>query len=258
MSKFLDYDKYARVYEEIRENGYSKIKLFTNTDINKFKKIIIKILNKKKLIQKKFSNKNLPHYHKIINKDEIHKNFANPANRYFKLNGETIRKIKNNKYISYLVNKSWDQNSFNIKLYFKKKIKNNYAAFRLARPYKIYKDDVGGAHLDLHFNNKIYSNHKILYTFWTPVVGFSKKYTLRIAPKSHKKKHNTKNIVVQKKYVSKIFKSSYLKKFKFKRINMKEGEILIFHPNLLHGASKNLGNQTRASLDFRIFNKNFS
>ena len=139
MSKFLDYDKYAKVYEEIRENGYSKIKLFTNTDINKFKKIIIKILNKKKLIQKKFSNKNLPQYHKIINKDEIHKNFTYPANRYFKLNGETIRKIKNNKYISYLVNKSWDQNSFNIKLYFKKKLKIIMLASDLHVPIKFIK-----------------------------------------------------------------------------------------------------------------------
>ena len=64
--------------------------------------------------------------------------------------------------------------------------------------------------------------------------------------------------VVQKKYISKIFKDTYLKKFDFKRIDMKIGEVLIFHPNLLHGGSKNIGNKTRVSFDFRIFNKNLS
>ena len=67
-----------------------------------------------------------------------------------------------------------------------------------------------------------------------------------------------KNLVVQKKYISKIFKDTYLKKFDFKRIDMKVGEVLIFHPNLLHGGSKNIGNKTRVSFDFRIFNKNLS
>jgi ectoine hydroxylase-related dioxygenase (phytanoyl-CoA dioxygenase family) len=35
---------------------------------------------------------------------------------------------------------------------------------------------------------------------------------------------------------------------------MNKGDVIIFHPNLLHGASKNLGIFTRVSLDFRIFN----
>ena len=57
--------------------------------------------------------------------------------------------------------------------------------------------------------------------------------------------------------MSKIFKQSYVKKFRFKRIDIKIGEVLILHPNLLHGGSKNLSKKTRISFDFRIFNKKY-
>ena len=258
MNNSSNVDQYKKIYDNITRKGYHKIKLFTKDDIDQFKKKIVLILNKKKLIKQKFDIKNLSKYHQIINEEKVHKVFSNPANRYFKFDKEIIKKINKNKEISHLIKKTWGQNSFDIKLYLKNNIKKNYAAFRLARPYKIYKDDVGGAHLDLHFNNKIYSDYKILYTFWTPIIGFDKKYTLRIAPNSHKHKHNIKNLVVQKKYISKIFKDTYLKKFDFKRIDMKIGEVLIFHPNLLHGGSKNIGDKTRVSFDFRIFNRNLS
>ena len=78
-----------------------------------------------------------------------------------------------------------------------------------------------------------------------------------MAPGSHNKNHDIKNLTKQNKYVSKIFKESYIKKFKFNRYNMKQGEVLIFHPNLLHGGSKNLTVNTRISFDFRIFNRKF-
>ena len=157
----------------------------------------------------------------------------------------------------FLLKESWGRDNFDIILYHKKNKKKNFAAFRLARPYKDFKDDVGGAHLDLHFNNKIHKNHKILYTLWVPIIGNNKKSTLKLAPCSHKKEHNIKNLTIQNKYVSKIFKKNYVNKFKFKRYCIDPGEVLIFHPNLLHGGSKNLTNITRVSFDFRIFNKNY-
>ena len=45
-----------------------------------------------------------------------------------------------------------------------------------------------------------------------------------------------------------------MEKFKFKRLNYKPGEALVFHPNLLHGGSDNLGSNTRISLDTRVLN----
>lgn len=245
------------IYSDIYSFGYSKIKLFSKNDISKFKKKIISNLNSKNFIKKRFNNKNLNNYHKIVQNELIHKKFTDPKNRTLKFNQKIIQKIKNNMEIKNLVKKTWQNNSYDIKLYSKNSVRNNFAAYRLARPFEKFKDDVGGAHIDLHFNNKIHKNHKILYTFWVPVIGNDKKSTLRFAPLSHKKNHSVRYLLKQNKYVSKIFKESYVKKFKFERINIKIGEVLILHPNLLHGGSKNLGKKTRISFDFRIFNKKY-
>ena len=243
------------IYEDLRDNGFSKIKLFNNFDIKNFKKQIIKILNTKKFIKKKFKIDDLKKYHKIVKEENIHKKFTDPKNRCLEFNKKIIKKIRNNKKILSLLKETWGENKFDIRLYQKKNIKKNFGAFRLARPYKKFKDDVGGVHLDLHFNNKIHKNHKILYTLWVPVIGNSKKSTLKLAPGSHKREHKIKNLSKQNRYISKIFKESYVKKFRFNRYYLKQGEALIFHPNLLHGGSKNLTNYTRVSFDFRIFNR---
>ncbi len=257
MNKSFLNKKICRIYNDVNTKGFSKIKLFSKNDIeNFFKKKIVLNLNKRQLLNKKFDKLDIPYYHKIVSNDLIHKKLIDPGKRKVKLSNNITRKIKNNPEIRFLIEKSWNTDNFEIRHYFKKKIIKNCAAYRMARPFKYYKDDVGGAHLDLHFNNKIYRNHKILYTIWVPVTGFNKKYTLRLSPKSHKKNHSTTNLKKQSKYISKVFKESYLKKFKFTRLNMRQGEVLIFHPNLLHGGSINLGNKTRASYDLRIYNNN--
>ena len=48
---------------------------------------------------------------------------------------------------------------------------------------------------------------------------------------------------------------NYLKKFKFKRLTLKKGQAIFFHPNLIHGGSINKGNYTRLSVEIRMFNK---
>jgi ectoine hydroxylase-related dioxygenase (phytanoyl-CoA dioxygenase family) len=108
--------------------------------------------------------------------------------------------------------------------------------------------------VDLHYAGKIRKNYKELLTIWTPLVGFSKKYSLKLSPKSHLISHDIKKIDKQKIYISKVFKINYANKFSFKRINLRKGQSILFHPNLLHGGSINLGKNTRVSMDFRIYN----
>ena len=50
---------------------------------------------------------------------------------------------------------------------------------------------------------------------------------------------------------------NYTRKYKYIRPQLRLGEAIIFHPNLIHGGSLNLGKKTRVSIDFRLFNKNF-
>ena len=137
----------------------------------------------------------------------------------------------------------------------KKKLnKKNATAFRIAKPKP--SSDVGGVHYDLPYGRQKVPNkdHKALVTIWCPLVGFSEKYTLKISPKSHIPKHSLSKILKQKKFLSPVFDKNYVKKFKYMRPRLKKGQAIIFHPNLLHGASYNRGKNTRVSLDLRIFN----
>ena len=106
----------------------------------------------------------------------------------------------------------------------------------------------------MHVGGEIFNDKKILKSIWLPILGFNKKYTLRLSPKSHLYNHPENKFINQKKSISNIFKNSYLQKFKFKRINLRKGEGIFFHPNLLHGGSDNLGSRSRVSLEFRLYN----
>ena len=107
----------------------------------------------------------------------------------------------------------------------------------------------------MHVGGKICYDKNVLLTLWTPIVGASSKYTLSIAPETHNLEHPLNKYEKNKKIVSNIFLDSYVKKFKFIRPNLKYGQAILFHPNLLHGASFNKGIYTRASLEIRMYNK---
>ena len=51
-----------------------------------------------------------------------------------------------------------------------------------------------------------------------------------------------------------FLKKKYYRKFKYKRLNLKKGEAILFDPNLIHGGTDNLGTKTRVSLEFRLYN----
>jgi ectoine hydroxylase-related dioxygenase (phytanoyl-CoA dioxygenase family) len=240
------------IVNNFSKNGYVVIKLFKPSQIDKFKKKVSDKLNKINS-KKKFNYRTLGDYHKIVSDEQLHKKLVKAEKRNILLNSLVIKTIINNKLINLITKNFWGHNKFSIKLVVNKS-SNNKSVFRLARPYKFSKEDVGGYHVDLHYAGKVRKNYKELLTIWTPLVGFSKKYSLKLSPKSHLKVHNINNIVKQKVYISKIFKLNYAKRFYFKRFDLRKGQSILFHPNLLHGGSKNLGKKTRVSMDFRIYN----
>ena len=240
--------------------GFAIFKLFSKEDIERLKSLIADKLNlslSNKLI--KFKPKDLRYYHKKIYSETLHKKIIDKGTRNINLNEKFIASLKKNKIINKIVREYWNENFFSIHWVGSlkhKQVGKNLTAFRIARPKSLFDSDVGGVHYDLPYGRKKNPNKdfKALLTIWVPLEGFNEKYTLRISPKSHKKKHPIKFISKQKKYVSPVFIDKYVKKFKFLRPHIKSGQAIIFHPNLLHGGSFNLGKNTRISLDFRIFN----
>ena len=49
-------------------------------------------------------------------------------------------------------------------------------------------------------------------------------------------------------------KKKYYQKFKYKRLDLKKGEAILFDVNLIHGGTENLGSKSRVNLEFRLYN----
>ena len=248
-----------KIINTFSKQGYCIITLFNSNQIKKIKKSIIDKINI--LIKKtgrKVKNNDLKIYHKLKHLEKVHHLIIKNSKRYIFLDNKIKNKICLNKEILYLTKMYWGHSKFKIKWVGSLKKNSsitNAMAFRIARPQTSWKNDVGGEHIDLHYGgSKRKNNYKSLLTIWCPINGFSNKYTLRISPKSHLKKHAKSAIAKQKKYISQVFKKTYLKDYKFIRPNLKPGQAILFHPNFIHGGSSNKGKQTRVSVELRIFN----
>ena len=247
---------------EFLNNGYAVVNIFNNRDINHLKLLVSKKINKslnyrsKKKI--KFFPNNIKFYHNIIGNENLHKKVINNSKRYIHLQKENKKKIINHNIINKILKKYWGHNKIVIKWIGslkKKEIKNNCCGFRLSRPVQKRKFDSAGAHCDINVGGRFSNDKKIMLTVWVPLEGFSKKYTLKLYRKSHLKLHSKNKIKKKIKSISRIFSKSYLKKYKSLRLDLKSGQAILIHPNLIHGGGENFGSKTRASIEVRLFNK---
>ena len=250
-------EKYLKDIEFYKKNGFLKISLFKKKDISYFKNIIMKDLNikLKNKLKSKIQIKKIEEYHKLEISEQDHKFLMNPDHRYFKFKKRIISKVLSNQVLS-LIKNDWGHSNISLNWIgnLKKKQKiANATGYRVARPFNRKKSDTAGMHIDLNAGGIINKDIKSTLTIWIPIVGFSKKYTLRISPKSHLRNHG-KQFKKTKKKITPLLEKKYWKKFKFKRLNYKPGQAMLFHPNLLHGGSDNFGSSTRISLDTRIIN----
>ena len=246
-------------YNFFLKNGYVVIDLLKKKDLDiiiksvcsKFNGILLK--NKKEFF---FTEKNIKNYHKSSFVKNKHEELINSSKRFIYLDKKILKKIKKNKDILNIMKKYWGHSNFTPKWVGSiHQIKDYAAGFRIARPSKIKIQDAAGSHSDINVGGKTANDHKILITAWVPLIGFTKKYTLRFAPTTHLINHPYKAVTNQKKHMSKVLSNKYLKKFKFKRLNLKKGQAIFFHPNLIHGGSINKGSHTRLSIEIRMFNK---
>lgn len=242
------------------KNGYIILNIFSRKDILFFKKKIINKLNKK-LKENKFYNKiiELENFHNLNISNKITENVFHSSDRYVDIISPIRKKLIKNITIRRVMKEYWNHDNCIIKWIGslkRKEIKNNVTGFRVVKPSRVKKKQkVAGPHLDIHVGGKICSDKNSLLTLWTPITGFSSKYTLALAPGSHNYDHPLDQYVNNKKIISNIFKKTYFKKFKFKRLNLKTGQVILFHPNLIHGGSSNIGEITRCSLEIRLYNK---
>lgn len=244
-------------YKYFIKNGYCVINLLNNSNIQKLIETIVKKINSEiKTKEFQFTSKNLNKFHlKKLTKESL-QNIFNSSERYIDLNQNIIKKINTNLLNSFL-SSLWSHSQKEIvwvgspKL---KEIKFNKAGYRIFTPTRNKKGQtkksVGFPHIDAYSKKK---NNFV--TLWIPLFGFSEKYTMMIAPKSHIIKHKSENFDLKKNYISRIFSKKYINKFKFKRPRLKKGQVIIHHPNVIHSGGLNLGSKTRVSVEIRLFDK---
>ena len=240
--------------------GYSVVNFLPAKKIDEIKKILIKRikkLNRNYKIINNINQKNMQNYH-LFNFPEVqHKKMLKTSSRYIMLTKALHKTISRNKDVNLIMKSDWGHKDFIINWVGSLKkghTKKKAIGFRISRPTTKRPKDATGVHCDLHVGGKICSDKKVLVSVWLPLVGFNKKYTLRLAPKSHLFDHPTSQFA-KSKTVTNIFSSNYNKSFKFVRPSLKKGQAIIFHSNLLHGESYNEGKKTRFSLEIRYYNK---
>ncbi len=239
--------------------GYCVSGLFSNYQIESLKKTLFKKLKKldHKDVFKNTKIKNLSNYHLLNISEKDHKKILKTSTRFIKLDNKVQTFILKNSLLNKLMMKTWGHNKSIINWVGSlknKDIKKNVVGFRISRPSDVIKKDATGVHIDLHVGGKICSDKNVLITIWVPLIGFGKNYSLNISPKSHLKSHEVSNFI-KSKTVTNVFSEKYYKNNKFFRPTLKKGQVIIFHPNLLHGNSFNNGKKTRFSLEIRIYNK---
>ncbi len=233
----------------IIKNGYQKINLLNSKDIDHLiNKIIYKLNSLQKI--KKLNPKNLHSFHKINFEKKNYKKIIQTKNRNFFLSPKFLKKKIVKSKISKILKQVWGHDQFKIIWVgspSKQEFKNNKVGFRIARPKNL--SDIAKEHIDSYNDMKNY-----FFTIWVPLIGFNKKYSLKIYPKTHKLDHS-KNVTKYNKKNSRLFKKNYLGKFNEKRLTLRKGNVIIFDQNLIHGGAINNGNNTRISAEIRIFNK---
>ena len=236
-----------KLLNDYLKNGYADIKLIDKEDINYLKRQISTKLNKS---YKNFKIKNLKFFHKKNLTKKEHSILLNPSKRYLEINKKVFNSKKIKSKIGKLTTLYWGHSDYqvlwigNMK---RKEILKDKIGFRVVRPGK--EDESGTIHTDSYSRN-----FDSFITIWIPLIGFSRKYTLRYAKKSQLNSHSKKHQIKQNSHNSKELDKKYVQKFKFLRPDLKPGYGRMHHPNILHGYGKNNGKFTRVSVEIRIFN----
>lgn len=250
-------------YIFFKKNGYCILEALNRSDINTIRRVItnkINFLAKKNIFDLNNKKNKLDNYHELINSKKLHNKLMHPDTRYIKLPKKIVKKLLNPSTL-FILKKEWGHTKsmavFIGNAEKNKYIKSNAAGFRFGRPNQ--DKDVVGEHIDVNYGGKIRDRDDFLATstLWIPIIGFSSKYTVRLAPKSHKFNHN-KKLVKRGGKVTPAFSKQYVNQFTFIQPNLKIGQMILLHPNILHGASQNRGVFSRVSLNCSILNMNYN
>lgn len=243
------------------EEGYCIVDILTTTQMDTIEaRIRSRILEAvPKAIQDSLPGDwNLESYHELIGHDQtVHKDVANIGHRFITLPDDVVDALKTPP-VSEIMQHYWGHEDTLITHRRgdpdEPLSADNACGFRVARPGL---NDAVGVHVDRYYGSvseltKVSAISPNVLTAWIPVIGFDERYSLRMAPRSHLIDHPSDAFSQKDGYVTHTCNEDYENQFEYVRPTLKRGQAIVFHPNLLHGRSLNLGDRTRISLEPRL------
>ena len=220
------------------KNGYVVLDLYSPKEFLEIKNFTENWV--KSVVQygtfKKITNKNLENYHLWSKSLKLNhgKIFINP-NRVIEPN----LKVKD--------------------LIFKKKL-NNTVQKILKKNYSLWRDPGLGClcfrfirpgHNDgYHLCKKSWGEAKNVLSAWLPVLGFEQNQMIQLLPGSHKQK--IPYVKGKSKFVEPQVDMKYLQSSELIRPKLKKGQILLYHPDILHSEDVKVASTCRVNLEFRF------
>ena len=221
-----------------KKNGYVVINIFNNEQFVFIRNYFINKIYSLAKIKKEF-REDLPlkYYHLWFKEEKINHNFiCHRKNRYEYAKPKIKNLINNNKKINFFLK------SINIK---KRKLWDDgfgWIGFRLVRPnfndgYPLSSKNMGLA--------------KSVVSCWMPLISMKQTETLSFVPKSHTKVYKT-YLPKNSKFEKNDFRLSLKYKLKTKSLKLRAGDIIFYHPGLLHSEKNNNSLNSRINLEFRF------
>ncbi len=253
-------------FERFSSDGYALVNVIDHNDTGRLIDCVVSALND--TIAKKYIAAdpviNLEDYHIGAGADEAsHRALMDPLARYIKVPERVNRKIL--RTLTETVFKPlWGHGAALISVILRNDTDSRRiegaAMFRISRPNSQDSVDV---HIDNNYGgipqtggNDVVADPRFV-TLWMPLTGFDERYTLRLAPGSHRQPHPDDIYDGREDRVTMEISDDYASRFDYVRPDLKKGQGLVVHPNLLHGKSTNMGTITRTSIEFRIFDKTY-
>jgi len=240
-------DLYSSIADAYAEQGYAIVDLFGAGEHARLQGLVenrLREIAEKNFPGRRFDPSPLELYHRQRLPEELHRVLTAPQNRYIRISNE-IESVLTDEKLFPVFRQQWRHTHATLenRMPGREPWSKEQVMFRLVRPGV---PDVGGIHTEAGYG--IFP-----ISIWTPIAGFDERYTLRLAPGSHLVKHPSEMLRNDARFMAKPFADEYTRNFRFVRPTMKKGQAIVFHPDLLHGASRNEGDQTRVSLEFRLY-----
>ncbi len=232
--------------DSFREQGYAIVDLLTPDEHESIVRLVAERIRQIAAVELPglaFDPNPLGRYHEHGLSDEAHARLMGPKHRRLHLPADIQSMLLNDRAMK-LFESFWSHRAVAIKDIIDREWVFGTCGFRMVRPGG--GGDVAGIHSE--------SSYDIMpITMWLPVVGFDPRYTLKLAPGSHLVEHPSAAIVKSKQFTARPYTENYANQFDYIRPAMRKGQAIVFHPRLLHGGSVNAGDETRSSIEIRVY-----